>query len=37
MTKDLAHDQDSFAEGPIIDVNSDLTRRVVVDSAALPW
>lgn len=37
MTKDLAHDQDSFAEGPIIDVNSDLTRRVVVQAAALPW
>jgi len=37
MANELAHDQDALAVGPTIDVNSDLSRRVVVQSAALPW
>jgi hypothetical protein len=37
MTNELAHDQDALAGGPVIDVNSDLTQRVVVQSAAMPW
>lgn len=37
MADELAHDQDALAPGPTIDVNSDLTRRVVVQAAALPW
>jgi quercetin dioxygenase-like cupin family protein len=37
MANDLAHDQDAPAAGPTIDVNSDLSRRVVVQAAALPW
>ena len=37
MTNEHAKDQDSLAAGPVIDVNSDLTRRVVIQSATLPW
>ena len=37
MTKGIAHDQDSLAAGPVIDVNSDLTKRVVVQTATLAW
>jgi anti-sigma factor ChrR (cupin superfamily) len=37
MATELAHDQDSLAAGPTIDVHSDLTRRVVVQSEAVPW
>lgn len=32
-----AHDQDSLAEGPTIDINSDLGRRAVIQTASLPW
>ncbi len=37
MGTEPAHDQDALAAGPTIDVHSDLTRRVVVQSAAMPW
>jgi hypothetical protein len=37
MTNELAHDQDALAAGATIDVHSDLTERVVVQSASLPW
>lgn len=37
MKRELAHDQDAPAPGPTIDVNSDLTKRVVVSVAELPW
>jgi anti-sigma factor ChrR (cupin superfamily) len=37
MANEPAHDQDALAVGPTIDVNSDLSRRVVVQSAAMPW
>jgi len=32
-----AHDQDSLAAGPTIDVNSDLGRRAVIQTASIPW
>jgi quercetin dioxygenase-like cupin family protein len=37
MTNEHAKDQDSLAAGPVIDVNSDLTQRVVIQTATLPW
>ncbi len=37
MTKELAHDQDALAAGPTIDVNSDLSQRVVLQTASLEW
>ncbi|MCY1078176.1 cupin domain-containing protein [Archangium lansingense] len=33
----LAHDQDALVEGPTINVNSELGRRAVVQTAAVPW
>jgi hypothetical protein len=33
----IAADQDALLPGPAIDVNSDLTRRAVVQAAAIPW
>jgi len=37
MPDKLAHDQDSLAPGPTIDVNSNLDERVTIDVAAMPW
>jgi len=37
MTDQPVHDQDSLAAGPTIDVNSDLTKRVVVRTNDLAW
>jgi hypothetical protein len=37
MTNEVARDQDALAEGATIDVNSDLARRVVVQTAELEW
>lgn len=37
MAQELARDQDALAEGPTIDVHSDLTKRIVVKVADLSW
>lgn len=37
MAHELASDQDALVPGTAIDVNSDLTRRVIVHTASLPW